>query len=53
MSQFIADMTGWLKDGSVKYRETIHEGIENSPAALIGMLNGENIGKTMVRVSGA
>ncbi len=34
----------------MKYRETIYEGIENSPAALIGMLSGENIGKTMVRV---
>jgi NADPH-dependent curcumin reductase CurA len=45
-------MEGWLKDGQVKYRETIYEGIESSPAALIGMLSGENIGKTMVRVAG-
>ena len=48
--QFVAEMEGWLKDGSVKYRETVYEGIESSAAALIGMLSGENIGKTMVRV---
>jgi NADPH-dependent curcumin reductase CurA len=48
--QFAAEMTGWLKDGRVKYRETIHDGIESAPAALIGMLNGENIGKMMVRL---
>ena len=50
--QFTSEMEGWLKDGRVKYRETIYEGIESSPAALIGMFNGENIGKTMVRVRG-
>jgi NADPH-dependent curcumin reductase CurA len=48
--QFISEMEGSLKDGSIKYRETVYEGIESSPAALIGMLSGENIGKTMVRV---
>ncbi len=48
--RFAAEMGGWLKDGTVKYRETILEGIESSPAALIAMLSGENIGKTMVRV---
>ena len=48
--QFIDEMTGWLKSGAVKYRETIYDGIESSPAALIGMLSGDNIGKTMVRV---
>jgi NADPH-dependent curcumin reductase CurA len=49
--QFVADMTGWLKDGRVKYEETIYEGIENAPKALIGMLNGANKGKMLVRLS--
>jgi len=48
--QFLADMTGWLKDGRVKYRETIYDGIENAPKALIGMLNGANTGKMLVRL---
>ena len=49
--QFVADMTGWLKDGRVKYEETIYDGIENAPKALIGMLNGANTGKMLVRLS--
>jgi NADPH-dependent curcumin reductase CurA len=49
--QFAAEMTGWLKNGRVKYRETLHHGIEEAPAALIGMLNGENIGKMMVKLA--
>lgn len=50
--QFVSDMTGWLKDGRVKYRETIYDGIENAPKALIGMLSGANTGKMLVRLSG-
>ncbi|MBS0470190.1 MAG: NADP-dependent oxidoreductase [Proteobacteria bacterium] len=50
MPQFTEEMTGWLKDGAVKYRETIFEGIENAPKALIGLLNGANTGKTLVKL---
>ena len=48
---FVADMTGWLKEGRVKYQETIYDGIENAPKALIGLLNGVNAGKMMVRLA--
>ena len=47
---FLAEMSGWVRDGSVRYRETIVDGIENAPAAFIGLLEGENIGKMLVRV---
>jgi hypothetical protein len=50
--QFVSDVTGWLKDGRMKYQETIYDGIENAPKALIGMLNGANTGKMLVRLSG-
>ena len=43
-------MTGWMRDGKLKYRETIAEGIDNAPAAFIGMLKGENFGKQIVRL---
>ncbi len=43
-------MTAWLKDGKVKYQETIMEGIENAPRAFIGLLRGENTGKMLVRL---
>jgi len=47
---FLADMGGWVRDGNVRYRETVVEGIENAPAAFIGLLGGENIGKMLVKV---
>lgn len=40
----------WVRDGSLKYREDVVDGLENAPAALIGMLNGRNFGKLLVRV---
>jgi NADPH-dependent curcumin reductase CurA len=49
--QFVSDMTGWLKDGRVKYQETIVGGIENAPGALIGLLNGANTGKMLVKIA--
>ena len=48
--EFLKDMRGWLQDGSMKYRETILEGIENAPRALIGLMQGENIGKMLVKL---
>jgi NADPH-dependent curcumin reductase CurA len=48
---FRADMAGWLKAGKVKYQETIFEGIDNAPAALIGLLNGVNSGKMLVKLA--
>ncbi len=40
----------WLRDGKLRYSEHVVEGIENAPRAFIGMLNGENRGKTIVAV---
>jgi NADPH-dependent curcumin reductase CurA len=50
-AQFMADMKGWLRDGKIKYRETIVQGIEQAPAALIGLLTGANTGKMLVRLA--
>ena len=47
----VGQMAGWIKEGKIKYREEIAEGIENAPEAFIGMLKGENIGKQLVKVS--
>jgi hypothetical protein len=44
-------MVQWLQDGRIKYQETILEGIENAPKALIGLLNGLNAGKMLVQVA--
>ena len=49
--QFLKDMSGWLSSGQVKYHETIHEGIENAPAAFMGLFTGLNNGKMLVRLA--
>jgi NADPH-dependent curcumin reductase CurA len=49
--QFLSDMRKWMREGRMKYQETIMEGIENAPAALIGLLQGENTGKMLVRLA--
>jgi NADPH-dependent curcumin reductase len=51
--QFLADMSGWLKEGRVKYREDVTDGLENAPRELIGLLRGENFGKKIIRVGPA
>jgi NADPH-dependent curcumin reductase CurA len=51
MGEFLARATPWVRDGSLKYREDIVDGLENAPEAFIGMLQGKNFGKLLVRVS--
>ena len=46
-----ARLAGWLADGRLKYREDVVDGIENAPSAFIGMLQGENLGKRIVKVA--
>jgi NADPH-dependent curcumin reductase CurA len=48
---FLRDMALWLKDGRVKYQETIVEGIAAAPGALIGLMAGANAGKMLVRLA--
>ena len=48
---FRSDMGQWLKAGKIKYREDIVDGLENAPAAFLGMLYGKNFGKLVVRVA--
>ena len=40
----------WVKDGSLRYRETVIDGLENAPEALAVLLRGGNFGKMLVRV---
>jgi NADPH-dependent curcumin reductase CurA len=50
-AQFQADMTGWLKSGQIKYQETILDGFECAPEALVGLFEGKNAGKMLVRAA--
>jgi NADPH:quinone reductase len=47
----ITHIAQWLKDGKIKYCEQAAEGIESAPGAFIGMLNGANTGKQLVRIA--
>lgn len=49
--QFLRDMRMWMKEGRMKYEETIMDGIASAPAALIGLLEGRNTGKMLVRLA--
>lgn len=50
-SDFIRDVPQWVKEGRIKYREDIADGLENAPQAFMGLLNGKNFGKQLVRVA--
>ena len=46
----IADLVSWVASGKLKVEEDVIDGLENTPAALVGLLAGENRGKRMVKV---
>tara|TARA_R110002033_G_scaffold171179_1_gene217466 strand:+ start:1461 stop:2324 length:864 start_codon:yes stop_codon:yes gene_type:complete len=48
---FANEMENWIKNGQIKYREEIIDGLENALEAFIGLLNGDNFGKRVIRVS--
>jgi NADPH-dependent curcumin reductase CurA len=47
----LAELARHLATGRLKYRESIVEGLDNAPRALIGLLKGENFGKQLVRIA--
>jgi NADPH-dependent curcumin reductase CurA len=49
--EFAKEFGGWLREGRIKYREDITEGLEQAPRALMRLLKSENFGKALVRVS--
>jgi NADPH-dependent curcumin reductase CurA len=49
-ADFLREVGAGITDGSIRYREDIVDGLEKAPEALIGMLDGRNFGKVIVRV---
>lgn len=50
-SQFASQMAAWVKEGKIKYREEMIAGLEQAPAAFIGLLRGEAFGKRVIKLS--
>ena len=46
--QFRSEVSGWLREGRLVYRETVTSGIENTATAFLDMLRGGNVGKAIV-----
>jgi NADPH-dependent curcumin reductase len=46
----LSHLEEWVRDGKIRYRETIAEGLRSAPAAFIGMLSGKNLGKQLVKL---
>jgi NADPH-dependent curcumin reductase len=51
--EFIGPMSQWVATGKIKYREDIVDGLQNAPQAFIGLLEGKNFGKLVIRVGDA
>src|SRR5215510_13467014 len=50
-ADFLRDVGEWVRTGRLKYREDIVDGLENAPASFLGVLQGKNFGKMLVRVA--
>jgi hypothetical protein len=50
LPDFLGDVGGWLREGRLRYREDVVEGLERAPEAFIGLLRGRNTGKMLVRI---
>ena len=48
--QFLSEMGQWVKEGLIKYKEDLWQGIERAPEAFSAMLSGQNFGKTIVQI---
>lgn len=50
-ADFLRDGVQWIRQGRLRYREDVVEGLANAPRAFVGLLEGRNFGKLLVRVS--
>ena len=49
--QFLQDMASWIQSGKMKFEETVMEGIESAPEAFLGLFQGRNTGKMLVKLA--
>ncbi len=49
--QFIAEMSGWIRGGKIKWEETVEHGVDNAAKAFLGLFSGGNTGKMLVKLA--
>lgn len=50
-AEFLAEMTQWIKDGKIRWEETVAEGIDQAPQAFLNLFTGANTGKMLVKLA--
>ena len=53
LPEFQKDMSGWIREGKLSWKETVEHGIENAPTAFLKLFKGENLGKMLVKLGDA
>jgi NADPH-dependent curcumin reductase CurA len=51
LGEYRAKAIPWIREGRLKYKEDVVDGLDNAPKAFIGLLEGKNFGKLLVRVA--
>ena len=49
-AKFEKDVSKWIKEGKLQWKETVVQGLENSPEAFANLLEGKNIGKMLIKI---
>jgi len=50
LPEFRKEMSAWIREGKLTWKETVERGVENAPAAFLKLFKGENIGKMLVKL---
>ena len=50
LNEFHSSISKWIREGKMKWKETVIEGLENAPKAFVGLFKGENFGKMLVKI---
>jgi NADPH-dependent curcumin reductase CurA len=51
LPEFHRDLSGWIHDGNLVWKESVEQGIENAPTAFLKLFKGENFGKMLVKLA--